>query len=56
MLLLSDTLVPPGPAGPLNVTVQALELPAATVRGEQINEERIDWPVTASEKLTEDPL
>lgn len=56
MLLLSDTLKPPVPAAPLKVTVQVLELPAATVRGVQAREEREGCPVTASEKVTEAPL
>lgn len=56
LLLPSDTLRPPAPAGPLKVTAQALELPAATVSGVQLNEASETCPVTASEKFTEVPL
>jgi len=55
LLLLSDTFVPPCPAGPLRETVHALVLPAVTESGLQINVESEDCPVTASEKLTEEP-
>ena len=55
LLLLSDTLAPFCPAGPLKETVQALELPAATVSGVQSTEAREDCAVTASEKVTEEP-
>lgn len=42
LLLLSDTLAPLCPAGPLNKTVQELELPTTTVSGVQVTEERED--------------
>ena len=42
LLLLSDTFTPPCPAGPLNNTVQEVELPTVTVSGVQVTEESED--------------
>jgi hypothetical protein len=55
LLLVSDALAPLCPAGPLKETVQALELPAATVSGAHMTEASEDCAVTASEKVTEAP-
>jgi hypothetical protein len=55
LLLASDTFTPPCPAGPLKDTVQVLEVPTVRVSGVQVTEEREDWLVTASEKVTDEP-
>ncbi|SRR5579871_209508 len=55
LLLLNETLAPDWPAGPLKDTEQELALPAFTVNGLQLTDAREDWPVTATEKFTEEP-
>ena len=56
LLLLSVTVRPPAPAGPLNETVQVLVPPAVTVPGLQATDDSADCGVTVSEKVTDVPF